>query len=126
MDITQIVIVFLGLVFASIIIQNYNNTTYMYAFAPILEKFQDNYSARSGSPIENGSDSYLLLKDTLQGRPGNTIADGPNSQQCFQIDWSRNQERAGSYAQGTNNFKHNYPDSCSAWNHDLVLDFYKV
>jgi hypothetical protein len=66
--------------------------------------------------------SYDLLEN---GKPEPRIANGPTSQQCYEVDWSRGLEPGGSYAQRTNNYKQNYPDSCSAPNHDLVLDFYK-
>lgn len=65
--------------------------------------------------------SYDLLSD---GKKEPRIAIGPTSEQCYNVDWSRGLEPGGSYAQRTNNYKQNYPDSCSAPNHDLVLDFY--
>lgn len=131
MDFVQICIFFLGLIFTFIVIENYKNTTYMYAFKPLKELFEDasrfTYAELSGAaPIEGGSESYLLLGDHIKGYPGNTIAKGPTSSQCFKVDWARfNKERAGSYNQVTNNYKRSYPDSCDSWNHDLVLNFYK-
>jgi hypothetical protein len=58
--------------------------------------------------IKTVTQSYDLLPG---GKTEPRVAMGPTSQQ--------------SYAQRTNNYKHGYPDSCSAPNHDLVLDFYK-
>jgi hypothetical protein len=52
-------------------------------------------------------------------------AKGPTSQQCYQLDYERTRERAGSYVQQTNNYLHRNPENCSGWNHDLVLDFYE-
>jgi hypothetical protein len=66
--------------------------------------------------------SYDLLPG---GLPEPRIASGPTAAQCYKKDWSRGLELSGSYAQRTNNYRQNYPDSCSAPNHDLVLDFYK-
>jgi hypothetical protein len=77
-----------------------------------------NYEAGIGKPFK----SYDLLSD---GKPEPRVAIGPTSQQCYQVDYQRALERGGSYAQRTNNYIHGYPDSCSAPNHDLVLDFYK-
>ena len=70
--------------------------------------------------------NYDLVADYIPAKDGLRIAAGPTSQQCFERDWTRGLERAGSYAQRTNNYKHGTPDSCSAPNHDLILDFYKA
>jgi hypothetical protein len=132
MDFTELFIFFLGLLFALIVIKNYENTTYMYAFKPLREQFQDlsrslTYAgSKNGAPIESGSESYLLLSDTIKGYPSNTKAKGPSSKQCLQIDWaSANMQKTGSYKQVTNNYKHTYPDTCNSLNQDLILDFYK-
>ena len=83
-------------------------------------------------PTQLGGEDYGGLKTLGQsydllpgGKPEPRVAAGPTSQQCYEVDWARGLERAGSYAQRTNNYKHGYPDSCSAPNHDLILDFYK-
>lgn len=76
------------------------------------------YEAGIGKPFK----SYDLLPD---GKPEPRVAVGPTSQECYAVDWARGLERAGSYAQRTNNYIHGYPDSCSAPQHDLVLNFYK-
>jgi hypothetical protein len=76
------------------------------------------YEAGIGKPFK----SYDLLPG---GKPEPRVARGPTSQSCYGVDYQRALERAGSYAQRTNNYIHGYPDSCSAPNHDLVLDFYK-
>jgi hypothetical protein len=124
MDFTEIFILFLGVILVTIVLKNFENTTYMYAFKPLREQFQDASRFRAAN-VNNGPDSYLLLDDTLKGYPANTIAKGPTSQQCFQVDMRRDIDRAGSYNQRTNNFKHMYPDTCNSLNHDLVLDFYR-
>jgi hypothetical protein len=72
--------------------------------------------------LRTAMESYDLLPG---GKEEPRVAIGPTAQQCYQVDWARGLERAGSYAQRTNNYKHGYPDSCSAPNHDLILDFYK-
>lgn len=68
---------------------------------------------------------YDLLKDWIPGKPEPRVASGPTSQQCYQVDYARTLERGGMYAQRTNNYKHGTPESCSAPNHDLILDFYQ-
>jgi hypothetical protein len=68
---------------------------------------------------------YDLLKDWIPGKPEPRVAMGPTSQQCYQVDYARTLERGGMYAQRTNNYKHGTPESCSAPNHDLILDFYQ-
>ena len=69
--------------------------------------------------------SYDLLKGWLPGKPEPRVASGPTSQQCYTVDYSRTLERGGSYAQRTNNYRHGNAESCSAPNHDLILDFYQ-
>jgi len=68
--------------------------------------------------------SYTLLNDSLV-----PVADpcpvGPTAQRCWNKDYTRSLERGGSFAQRTNNYQHGNAESCSAWNHDLILDFYK-
>ncbi len=69
--------------------------------------------------------NFDLVADYIPAKEGPRVAVGPTSQQCYERDWAVGLEKGGSYAQRTNNFKHGYPDSCSAPNHDLVLDFYR-
>jgi hypothetical protein len=76
------------------------------------------YDAGIGKPFQ----SYDLLPG---GKPEPRVARGPTAEGCYNVDWSRTLELGGSYRQMTNNYQHKYPDSCSAPNHDLVLDFYK-
>lgn len=76
------------------------------------------YEAGIGKPFK----SYDLLPG---GKPEPRVAGGPTSQECYGVDYQRALERAGSYAQRTNNYPRGYPDSCSAPYHELVLNFYK-
>lgn len=80
------------------------------------------YTPGIGKPYK----SYDLLSDWLPGKPEPRVAGGPTSQECYHVDWARGLERAGSYAQRTNNYIHGNPESCSAPRHELMLDFYKV
>jgi hypothetical protein len=45
-------------------------------------------------------------------------------QKCFEQDGHRLPERLGDYTQRTNNYRHTYPDSCSAPYKELVGSFY--
>ena len=69
--------------------------------------------------------NYDLLNGVLQGKAEPRKAIGPTSQSCYEKDFYRTFERAGNYSQKTNNYIHSYPDSCSAPNHDLILNFYE-
>jgi hypothetical protein len=75
------------------------------------------YEAGIGKPFK----SYDLLPG---GKAEPRIAVGPTSEACYKTDWARNLEMSG-YKQITNNYQRKYPDSCSAPNHDLILNFYK-
>lgn len=68
--------------------------------------------------------NYDLLSDTLKSNPSSKIAIGPTAQKCYNTDYANNLELS-SYAQRTNNYIHKNPESCSAPNHDLILDFYE-
>ena len=75
------------------------------------------YEAGIGKPYK----SYDLLPG---GKPEPRVAIGPTAEACYKTDWARNLEMSG-YEQIVNNYQHKYPDSCTAPNHDLILDFYK-
>lgn len=51
-------------------------------------------------------------------------ASGVNSRNCRAIDFSRTLERSN-YGQMTNNYRHEYPDSCSAPFQETVLSLYE-
>jgi hypothetical protein len=79
----------------------------------------------SASPYEPGIGKPFKSYDLLPGgKPEPRVAVGPTAEACYKTDWARNLEMSG-YEQITNNFKRKYPDSCTAPNHDLILDFYK-
>lgn len=65
-----------------------------------------------------------ILKDKIPiTRPYNTFGT-LTQQKCYEQDGHRVPEKLGSYAQRTNNYKHTYPDSCSAPFKELVGSFY--
>jgi hypothetical protein len=71
------------------------------------------------APYVGGSKSPYKSYDLLTGGKAEPrIASGPTAAKCYEQDWSVGLEPGGSYAQRTNNYKQNYPDSCTGWNHD--------
>ena len=50
---------------------------------------------------------------------------GENALSCYAKDFWRGHERTGNYRQETNNYKQDYPDSCSSARGEFVLSFYK-
>ena len=69
--------------------------------------------------------NYDLLSGVLESKPCSRIAVGPTAQKCYNVDYAKTLELS-SYAQRTNNYIHKNPESCSAPNHNLILDFYKT
>jgi hypothetical protein len=49
-----------------------------------------------------------------------------NSRSCYATDAEAMLSRVGNYRQMTNQYKREYPDSCSALRQELVLGFYKA
>ena len=68
--------------------------------------------------------NYNLLSDVIPPNPISRVASGPTAQKCYGVDYSKTLELS-SHAQRTNNYIHKNGESCSAHNHDLILDFYK-
>ena len=50
---------------------------------------------------------------------------GENALSCYAKDFWRGHERTGNYRQETNNYKQDYPDSCSSGRGEFVLSFYE-
>ena len=72
----------------------------------------------------NSGEPYTLLEalpTTNQAVPHY----GENALSCHAKDYWRTHERTGNYSQMTNNYKHDYPDSCSSARGEFVLSFYK-
>ncbi len=68
---------------------------------------------------------YHLLGDELAAPPGAEAISKINSRSCYATDFVKDIEKVSNYRQFTNNYKHNYPDSCSAPTQELVLNFYQ-
>jgi hypothetical protein len=69
---------------------------------------------------------YHLLSDEMAPPRVNETISCVNSRSCYATDFQRMVDKTGNYRQMTNNYKRNYPDSCSAPYQELVLNFYKA
>lgn len=95
------------------------------SWLPTPDKVSGKQVCGAGGPADYNKDPFKGF-DLLEGGLAEPrIAKGPTAQECYTVDYKRTLERAGSYGQRTNNYQHKYPDSCNAWNQDLVLTFYK-
>ena len=69
---------------------------------------------------------YHLLSDEMEPPRINETISCVNSRSCYATDFQRIVDKTGNFSQWTNNYKRNYPDSCSAPTQELVLNFYKT
>ncbi len=72
----------------------------------------------------NSGEPYTLLEKlptTNQAQPHY----GENAFSCHAKDYWRTHELTGNYRQETNNYKKNYPDSCTSARGEFVLSFYE-
>jgi hypothetical protein len=75
--------------------------------------------------LYNNQPYHLLADEMSPPRVKETIS-CVNSRSCYATDFERMISKTGNYRQMTNNYKRNYPDSCSAPYQELVLNFYKA
>jgi hypothetical protein len=88
---------------------------------PVME-----YPPNNPAPVVGqGREPYQLLKDELASVGPPDQISRVNSRSCYATDFSRLLENS-SYRQLTNNYRHGYPDSCSAPFQEMVLSFYKT
>jgi hypothetical protein len=69
---------------------------------------------------------YHLLSDIMMPPRTNETISCVNSRSCYATDFDRMVDKTGNYRQWTNNYKRNYPDSCTSPYQELVLNFYKT
>ena len=69
---------------------------------------------------------YHLLSDMLAPPRIKEAISCVDSRSCYAVDFNRMVSKTGNFRQFTNNYKRNYPDSCSAPYQELVLNFYKA
>jgi hypothetical protein len=80
------------------------------------------------APVMSTSTEKLVASDTLVPQSEEeAIGNWSNmtSERCFRRDMAEPLMVTGNYLQRTNNYKHSYPDSCSAPNHEFVGTFYR-
>jgi hypothetical protein len=90
--------------------------------SPVLE-FPPN--TPNSADLYNSNPYHLLSDEFAPPREKESIS-CVNSRSCYATDFNSLISKTGNYRQMTNNYKHNYPDSCSAPYQELVLNFYKT
>uniref|UniRef100_A0A6C0KUS3 Uncharacterized protein n=1 Tax=viral metagenome TaxID=1070528 RepID=A0A6C0KUS3_9ZZZZ len=89
---------------------------------PILE-----FAPDTPSPADvYDTQPYHLLSDIMAVPRTKESISCVNSRNCYATDFGRMIEKTGTFRQMTNNYKRNYPDSCTAPTQELVLNFYKT
>jgi hypothetical protein len=84
------------------------------------------YPPNGPSPAEVYNEHpYHLLSDIMSSPSDKESLSKINSRTCYATDFEQTVTKTGNYRQTTNNYKRNYPDSCSGWNQELTLNFYK-
>jgi hypothetical protein len=82
------------------------------------------YPPNGPSPAEVYNEHpYHLLGDIMP--PANNKKSEMSSRSCYAADFEQTVAKIGNYRQTTNNYKRNYPDSCSGWNQELTSNFYQ-
>ena len=102
------------------------------AFAGQVENFTNNVAAPNpdgtGKSYRSGPAdtdlSYKLLADTI--RPSDkTGITTIGSEKCYNTNYQSKIELVGNLAQRTNNYRHQYPDTCAGTRQEFVLGFYE-
>ena len=106
------------------------------AFAGQVENFTNIPSSDNAIPNPDGTgqsyrsgpadteSSYKLLADTI--RPSDkTGLTTIGSEQCYNTNYQSKIELVGNLTQRTNNYRHQYPDTCAGTRQEFVLGFYE-
>ena len=84
------------------------------------------YAPDTPSPVTlDNNQPYHLLNDIMQPPRFKESISCVNSRSCYATDFQRMLEKTGTHRQMTNNYKRDYPDSCTSPIQELVLNFYK-
>ena len=101
--------------------------------SPLLMDVKDNKSSVLNYPPDTpgpadlyNDQPYHLLSDMLSPPRTKEAISCVDSRSCYAVDFNRMVSKTGNYRQFTNNYKRNYPDSCSSPYQELVLNFYKA
>ena len=87
---------------------------------------QDSLLESPFSPVEPNNQPYHLLQDIMSTPRLKESLSDVTSRSCYATDFQRGIEKIGNFNQLTNNYKRNYPDSCTSPSQELVLNFYKT
>jgi hypothetical protein len=94
---------------------------------PKKENIVMDYPPDTPSPADlYNNQPYHLLSDEMSPPRVNETISCVNSRSCYATDFQRMVDKTGNFRQFTNNYKRNYPDSCSSPYQELVLNFYKA
>jgi len=112
----------------------YPSYSYWEAFenpAPLTKQDSDSplldYPPNGPSPADvHNEHPYHLLGDMMAPPSDKESLSKTNSRSCYAGDFEQQTSKTGTYRQTTNNYKRNYPDSCSGWNQELTTNFYKT
>lgn len=69
---------------------------------------------------------YALLEDILRPTEQDIFHKGETAISCYAKDGWRPREKVGNYRQETNNYRQDYPDSCTTGFPEGTLSFYKT
>ncbi len=73
-----------------------------------------------------GEEPYVLLEDVLRPTEQDVFHKGETAISCYAKDGWRPRETVGNYRQETNNYRQDYPDSCTTGFPEGILSFYKT
>lgn len=95
--------------------------------APLTKESPEvEYPPNGPSPAEVYNEHpYHLLGDVMASPSDKETLSSTNSRSCYAADFEQTVNKTGTYRQTTNNYKHTYPDSCTGWNQELTMNFYK-
>ena len=100
-------------------------------YAPPSQKYwwQRPGAALFGYPYYSYWESFANPKQDPEKPAENSVNETiscVNSRSCYATNFERMVDKTGNFRQMTNNYKRNYPDSCSSPYQELVLNFYKA
>jgi len=97
---------------------------------PMMDKKEPpvlSYPPNGPSPVDlYNKQPYHLLSDEMQPPRMKESLSCVNSRSCYATDFQRMIEKTGTFRQLTNNYKRGFPDSCTGWQQELALNFYKA
>ena len=122
-----IVIVFIFSMVIQYLYRTLQNEGFEDATADAKEPAVLAYPPNGPSPVDlYNKQPYHLLSDVMQPPRMKESLSCVNSRSCYATDFQRMIEKTGTFRQVTNNYKRGFPDSCTGWQQELALNFYKA